>query len=97
MKVHYGGSLLDHWSAAWLRPLGTVVGLWVAAGVTGIGLVALGPVAWSDLLPSLSLVGVAAIIALHLHRQESDQPPDAGKRWLFNLAWGLILLAMISL
>ncbi len=64
MAVHYGGPIAEHWSWAWARPFGTVVGLWVAAGVTGIGVVALGPDAWFDRLPILSLVGVAAIIGV---------------------------------
>ena len=96
MFVNYGGGMLDHWAAVWLKPLGTVAGLWVFAGV--IGLIAVGSFeVWAELLTSLSLVVAAGLIALYLYyRQESDEP-NASERRLFNLAWGLVLIAIITI
>lgn len=100
MFRNFAGEMLECRAAIWLRPLGTVAGLWTFAGLVGLVTVGIGTFDVATDVPRLALLGSAAWIAYWLHKSsgnnENDEPTRR-ERWLFNLAWGLILAAVIGL
>lgn len=106
-RINYGGPIMQHWSHAWLRWMGTVRGLCVFTALMGIlvifrtspeiGSMAAG--AWLvDLLPPFILLLPVVRIAHHLHTREREsegEGPDASMRLLFEVAWTLLIVAMV--
>lgn len=89
--------ILEHWSWAWLRVLGTVRGLWV--GTMFVSLVAILQIrldiastagtSWIDPLLQLNPLLIVVWIARHLQMRERErewEPPDATMRLLFSVA-----------
>ena len=104
--VLYGGPIMQHWSHAWLRWMGTVRGLCVFTALMSILVFfrtrfdiesMAGP--WLvNLLPQLALLLTVVRIAHHLHTQEREsegEAPDASMRLLFEVAWTLLLVVMV--
>lgn len=103
-RTLYGGPIMEHWSHAWLRWMGTVRGLCVFTALMSILVVyqtwldvRLRDASWFDMLPQLALLMIVVAIARHLHTRgrEQEEAPDASMRLLFDVAWGLLVVALI--
>ena len=104
-RILYGGPIMEHWSHAWLRWMGTVRGLCVATALIGCLVtfqtwldVQSAAESWLRMLPQVALLTFVVIIAQHLgtrEREREEEAPDASMRLLFDLAWGLLVIASI--
>ena len=105
-RILYGGPIMEHWSHAWLRWMGTVRGLCVATALIGclvtyqtwLDVQSMTSASWLDILPQVALLSFVARAAQHLHAREREQEgeaPDASMRVLFELAWALLVIALI--
>lgn len=104
-RINYGGPMMEHWSHAWLRWMGTVRGLCVWTALMSILVIYQTPLdiesmagGWVDMLPQLVLLLTVVAIARHLHtreRQREGEAPDASMRMLFETAWILLVVAII--
>ena len=106
-RVLYGGPIMQHWSHAWLRWMGTVRGLCVFTALmsilvifqTWLNIESMAAGAWSvDLPPQFILLLTVVGIAHHLHKREREsegEDPDASMRLLFEVAWTLLIVVMV--
>lgn len=104
-RILYGGPIMEHWSHVWLRWMGTVRGLCVATALIGCLVtfqtwrdIQLDTESWLHMLPQVALLTFVVMIAQHLRNREREQEgetPDASMRLLFELAWGLLVIALI--